>query len=249
MSASVNTLLGGHQRPNYWNNLGLWSAAQDYDSACCALAQAHAQAIALSAQDRLIDLACGSGASLLFWQQHYGLSHSVGLDKTTPKRSKSTQLVRGHFDRLPLPTALNNQRFDAAICIDAAYHAQSIEAFLKTAQALLVNHGRLVFSTIVSPDNNSAKRLDLRLAGIPNASQISYRELNQALATDWSNTEVLSLDTVFTGFAEHVAKREKELTWAQKLSPAWLKIQATASLCERMISANFDYVLISAQRR
>lgn len=249
MSVSVNTLLGGHQRPNYWNNLGLWAAAQDYDSACCALAQAHAQAIALSPQDRLIDLACGSGASLLFWQQHYRLSHCVGLDKATAKHNKGTQFVQGHFDRLPLPTTLKDQPFDAAICIDAAYHAKSIEAFLATAQALLVSDGRLVFSTIVSPDSNAAKRLDLRLAGIPNASQVSYRALNLALTTNWSNINVLSLDSVFKGFAEHVAQREKQLTWAQKLSPAWLKIQATASLCERMLSANIDYLLISAQRR
>ena len=249
MSSLVNTLLGGLQRPHYWNNLGLWSEATDYDSACCALAQAHAQAVALSAQDRLIDLACGSGASLLFWQQHYRVSQCIGLDKTTAQRSKSSQLVCGHFDRLPLPTVLNDQRFDAAICIDAAYHAQSIEAFLATAKAMLVENGRLVFSTVVSPDSHPVKRLDLRLAGIPNGSQINYRQLNQALATDWSNIKILPLDSVFTGFAKHVATREKELTWAQKLSPAWLKIQATASLCERMISASFNYVLISAQRR
>lgn len=249
MNASVNILLGGHQRPNYWNNLGLWSATNDYDSACFALAQAHAQAIALSAQDRLIDLACGSGASLILWQQHYGLRHCVGLDKTTPLGSKTRQFIHGHFDQLPLPTTLENQVFDAAICIDAAYHAHSIEAFLATAQALLVSDGRLVFSTVVSPDSKPAKRLDLRLAGIPHGSQINYSALNRALVTGWKHTELLSLDTVFIGFAQHVARREKQLTWAQKLSPAWLKIKATASLCERLLTANVDYVLISAKRR
>ncbi|MDZ4297858.1 MAG: methyltransferase domain-containing protein [Moraxellaceae bacterium] len=248
MSAQINALLGGQQRPHFWNNLGLWSASDDYDNACSALAHVHAQAIALNPQDHLIDLACGSGASLKLWQQHYGLKHVIGLEKTIATQS-ATAIIRGRFDQLPLPRALQDRSFDAAICIDAAYHAQSISAFLNTAKTVLVSQGRLVFSTVVGPDNSPAKRLDLRLAGIPHASQVTYQALNQALAADWENIEINVLSSVFSGFAEHVARREAQLTWRDKLSPSWLKILATAALCKRLQAANFDYVLISAQRR
>jgi len=248
VSARINALLGGQQQSQYWNNLGLWSAETNYDNACRALAHVHAQAIALNPHDYLIDLACGSGASLKLWQQHYGLKHVIGLEKTSTARS-TTPILRGRFDQLPLPAPLLDRSFDAAICIDAAYHAQSISAFLNTAKTLLVSQGRLVFSTVVGPDNSPAKRLDLRLAGIPHASQVTYQTLNQALAADWENIEINVLSSVLSGFAEHVARREQQLTWRDKFSPAWLKIQATAALCKRLQTANFDYVLISAQRR
>jgi cyclopropane fatty-acyl-phospholipid synthase-like methyltransferase len=248
VSAQINALLGGQQRPHFWNNLGLWSAGSDYDNACSALAHVHAQAIALNPQDYLIDLACGSGASLKLWQQHYGLKHVIGLEKTIITQS-ATAIISGRFDQLPLPRPLQGRSFDAAICIDAAYHAQSITAFLNTAQTVLISQGRLVFSTVVCPDNSPAKRLDLRLAGIPHASQVTYQTLNQALAADWKNIEINVLSSVFSGFAEHVVRREQQLTWRDKFSPAWLKIQATAALCKRLQTANFDYVLISAQRR
>ncbi len=252
MNPSISSLLGGEQKPWHWSNLGLWQGQDQYDHACAALAHVHAQAIKLNASDQLIDLACGGGASLALWQQHYAVTRLQALDINTPALPSPVPIINGRFDRLPLPASLQGQLFDAAICVDAAYHARSITDFLQVAHALLKPNGRLAFSTVMRPlswQGRPGTRLSLELAGIPRASQPTQSTLINALEHDWQHANITPLNSVFSGFADHVARRKTQLTTKQKISPAWAKIVATAALCRRLETDGFQYVLISAEKR
>lgn len=73
-------VLGDHaQLP--WSNLGYWQAGQqDYAAACRMLADHLAQTVNLNSKDKLLDLGCGQGASLLHWQQHYQVQYLAGVE-------------------------------------------------------------------------------------------------------------------------------------------------------------------------
>ena len=63
-----------------WSNLGYWQEqSQNYPLACQMLADQLAQAVQLKKTDRLLDLGCGQGASLLHWLSHYQLEQLAAV--------------------------------------------------------------------------------------------------------------------------------------------------------------------------
>jgi 2-polyprenyl-3-methyl-5-hydroxy-6-metoxy-1,4-benzoquinol methylase len=243
-----------------WANLGDWSTARHYDEACRALALRVGQAAALSPGDRVLDLACGHGASLALWPQAFGLRQVSGLEFQSHCVEKIRAhapagldaIVHGRFDTLPASALLPAQSFDAAVCVDAAYHAQSLEAFAAFAAAMLKPQGRFAFTTLVAPGPlGTALRLALAPAQIPAASvQEESAVIATLVAQGFTRITVQNLDAaVLQGFADFVARRQHELSWAQKASAGWLKIRSTGWLCQRAHRhGTLHYALISATK-
>ena len=118
-------VLGDHaQLP--WSNLGCWQAGQqDYTAACRMLTDHLAQTVNLNSKDKLLDLGCGQGASLLYWQQHYQVQYLAGVELQAACVANIQQhlpelnaIYQASFLRLKeLPFS---QRFAVVLCLDAA---------------------------------------------------------------------------------------------------------------------------------
>lgn len=255
-----------------WTNLGCWqqsdgSPLTHYAEAAEQLAARVGAAAITCPGQYVVDLGCGQGASLLLWQQQFATAHAVGLElqatcvETGQAHARAgISLHQGRFDQLPLPeplsTCLPPAGCDAVVCVDAAYHADSLGAFTAVAQKLLRAQGRLAFTTVLKPPHNSLlsqlqQHLMTGLSGIPKASFVTARELEHTLTRlgfEAIHLEVLDTE-VLQGFADFVTRRSAELPTLKKRSMAWLKIAGTAALCRHWFRRQkTHYVLVSAQR-
>lgn len=249
-----------HDGAAAWVNLGLWQQAnQDYVSAATALANRHWQLASPAAGTRLLDAGCGYGASLHHWQ---ALDPTLKLTALECQPICLQQLAKdgwsvidGRFDSIPLPSGLPVASQDTLICLDAAYHASSLQHFARFASQALRPDGVLVFSTLlVSQDVNATTRLLLRAAGVPPGSQVDAMELQKTLEdAGFRLVELIDLgaegDRVLAGFSAYTQRRVGELTLRQRLSVEWLKIALTGRLCAKLSAqARVRYVLIRAER-
>lgn len=243
-----------------WANLGLWQKANlDYCSAAIALADRHWQLAKPAAHSRLLDAGCGHGASLHHWR---ALEPTLNLTALECQQACLHRLAKdgwatahGRFDTLPLPPGLPPASQDTVICMDAAYHASSLQNFTQFASQALRPGGVLVFSTLLIPQTvNTSTRLLLRAAGIPVASQVCAEELKMTLeATGFELLNLIDLDAegkgVLAGFANYAQRRAKQLGLRQRMSAEWLKIAMTGRLCAMLSQqAQVCYVLVRAQR-
>lgn len=252
-----------------WANLGCWSDAQlrdgDYASAAEALARAHADAVHLTPGEHVLDLGAGTGAGMLLWQQAYSADRVTAVEHQPRLASALQALARPAHDRVfcaafdaPLPPELLNEPANAALCVDAAYHARSLDAFARTAASALHPGGRLAFSTLITTDTydraSAWQRLRLRrllaLADIAPTSFASAATLRRTLAAaGWHDIQVDTLDTVLPGFAAFAAQRGATLPLTRRLRPDWLKIALTGQLCASLARDGLAaYVLVSARR-
>lgn len=251
-------LLSETQRPLAWSNLGYWENTNDYVIACEQLAAKVGRAANLKPGNRLLDLACGEGASIAFWRQHFGINYITALDIQTrsinniryyfidqqriDKSYFSLRVIQGSFDQTELPIGVDKHHADAIVCVDAAYHASTITAFLDFCSQALKPAGHLAFCTLVkseqwqqaSPWQKVQHEWLLKLAGIPKASVVSAFELEHHLAErGFEHIKISHMDNeVLAGFSAYIQHRATNLSFAQRLSPAWQKIVMTAKLCD-----------------
>jgi SAM-dependent methyltransferase len=251
-------LLGDAPAPLAWANLGDWSTATHYTDACRDLAVRVGRAAVLQGDDRVLDLACGHGASLALWPAAFGVRRVCGLEfqSRCVERIRAQapavleRIVPDRFDTLPSPFA--GQAFDAVVCVDAAYHARSLADFAAFAAQHLRAQGRFAFTTLLAPEHrppSSLLRFVLARAGIPAASTLSATALHAALAAQgFRDIQLQPLDAeVLQGFAAFVPRRRRELSWRQRASAGWLKIEATALLCHAAQSRGaLHYALVGA---
>lgn len=230
-----------------------------YAQAAEALAARVGETAQLTEHTHLLELACGQGASLWLWQRKFNVTQisAIEIQKASvqllrQRSSAAWTIAHGRFDTLPLPASIEPGSYDAVVCVDAAYHACSLSAFLQVARTAMVEGGRLSFTTLaVNPAYGELpKLLSLLLtkADIPNASLQTPHEIEDSMINAGFNGVKIELldDKVFAGFAQHIRDRAGQLTWRQKMSPAWFKIKATALLCSSLVETpRLHYVLIS----
>lgn len=265
--AIATALLSGRQEVLAWSSLGCWAHASQHADACRELALLHGRAAGLTAGDHVLDLGCGHGASLALWPEVFAVGAVSALewqaDCVAAIRAAAPAALRAvhhaRFDRLPLPPGLADQ-VDHVLCVDAAYHADSLDDFLAVAAAALKDGGSLAFSTLLQAEalaqlpawrQRLLQRL-LALAGIPAASIVSLAALRAALARQgFEEVAIRHLDAdVLGGFADFVLRRRQELGWRQRLSPGWAKIELTAAFCRHLQrGGELHYSLIRARRR
>jgi cyclopropane fatty-acyl-phospholipid synthase-like methyltransferase len=257
-------LLAGPGGDARWYNLGFWHDTRDYTAACVAMARLHGRTANLLPGQAVLELGCGRGAALSIWRNEFGLKRISALDMRAQcvsslerhQPAPAEPIVQGRFDR-PLPAILARQRYDAVVCIDAAYHATSLPEFAACASSVLRAGGILVFSTLTDTGTGAARwrtRLRdaaLRLAGVP-AESIMTQPALQSVLQQHGLVEIEIRDIgahVFAGFHAWVCRRHRELTARQRTSLAWTRIRITAWLCQYVAHHMLlDYVLVSARR-
>jgi len=243
-------------RATRWQNLGLWRGTEDYDTACEALAVAVGEAARLGPGDKLVELACGAGAAFPLWQRRFGVTDIIGLEVDAGRAARASELGRvltgpaivdGQLVGLQAVDAFD--RFDAVVCVDAAYHLGSASALATASHAALRPGGRLAFTTLTHAGSGSDEGEAgwvTRIAKLSDGAIQSQQAWSQTLEeTGFSEVTTTALDEVLEGFVAHVGRRR----WAGWLTPGWAKIEATALLARLgHWSGTLDYTLVSATR-
>lgn len=259
---AINSQYLGDDRVLAWSNLGYWDEhCTNYVQACRKLADQMAQAIELSSDDALLDLGCGQGASLVHWQQIYGIHDLTAVEL----QGACIEKIQRHLEPLPLLyqasflqlDQLNIQKkFDAVLCIDAAYHSP-LDQFLATVYKLLKPQGRLGFHYLalsaqffqLSPLQQMRYRYLLKAADIDLDHVQTVSGLEQQLRThhfEQIQIQDISLP-VLKGFADYF----QYLKTGQAIphfNIDYFKIMMTAKLCQQLYQQGMlQYVQVSAR--
>ena len=248
-----------------WNNLGNWANENDYGMACQALSRLHGQAAQLRAGQHVLELACGYGAAFELWQNEFNVNKISALEYRPQcvahiKQESLAQLVQISEGRFyPLPKQLTHVGYDAVVCVDAAYHAQSLAQFLGVIASVLKTEGRFAFSTLMLADDYANYQLTqrvfvqgvLRLANINKANVLSHAQIMQlAHQQHLLDIQIVPLNSVFAGFAQWVEQRGTQLPQSLKLSKDWQKIYLTARWCNWLVNHPLlSYVLVSGKKQ
>jgi cyclopropane fatty-acyl-phospholipid synthase-like methyltransferase len=213
---------------------------------------------------RILELACGYGASIEFWTKQFGV-FSVDVIDIRPKCLSAIKdlnppglglCLTGSADDLELflkpKGPLQLQNYDAVVCVDAAYHFSQLPAVFAAASKLLKPDGRLVWTNFLDIHGQRPgflRRKLLNMAGIPPHAILTQKELsNQLTEQNLSLETLVALNSeVLGGFAKHVERRRHEVHIGAKLSPAWWKISATGLAGAQLCKSGFlEYSLIGA---
>lgn len=253
----------GDDSPLAWSNLGYWQALQSdshqhyYPQACQTLADQVAISVQLKKSDRVLDLGCGQGASLLHWLNEYDVEQlsAVELQTTCIERiQKNLPQVESYcqsFLNLKQLNFLNS--FDAVICIDAAYHS-NLNSFLNSATAVLNSNGRLGFHYLMWSDTwhncsylqKQQYRYLLKSADVEWRHLMNEQQLVQTLAQHGLGDIVIQdfSAPVLDGFAEYI---ETSAIEKKSFDLAQFKIGMTAKLCRKLYQDGLvRYIQISA---
>ena len=263
---AINAAVLGDGTQLPWSNLGYWQAGQqDYAAACCALADHLGRSVNLNSKDKLLDLGCGQGASLLHWQQHYQVQYLAGVELQAACVANIQQhlpelnaIYQASFLRLKdLPFS---QRFDVVLCLDAAYHSPVV-LLLEQISSVLNSNARIGFHHLVLSERwehlNALQRRKyqwlLKSADVNLKNLMTVGAMYSCLDHfEFKNIQIDDLsEAVFSGFAEYVkntlnSKPSDGYVQGSKLDH--FKIQMTAKLCRKLYQEGIvRYVQVTAQ--
>lgn len=257
---AIHATLLGDDAVCPWTNLGLWRNTCSYVAACQYLANHLAGRLRLRAMDRVLDLGCGQGASLLFWQQYHAVTDITAVElqaKCVEKIqhqpwAQSIQLHQGSFLALD---AFHLKQYDVVMCIDALYHHDAMQ-FLSHVQPYIAPSGRIGFhylmlnprfETLTTYQKMKYQYL-LKVADI-NIQHLhtttAFQAQMHALGYEDITIDDLSQD-VFAGFSHYV---QRKLPGQHLKSLDTLKIKMTAKLCQKLAQDGLiDYVQVCAKK-
>ena len=264
---AIDAALLGDERNCAWSNLGLWHQDHlSYPQACEALARALADSVNLNSKDKVLDLGCGQGASLILWKENYAVEHLEAVE-LQEKYFLHNQKFLPAVDNIHHGSFLNlNQlsfkfKFDVVLCIDAAYHSD-VNLFVSSASSVLNSKGRLAFHYLILNSKydelSSLQKMKLRLllkAADVNLNHLKTRQqLNERMRVQhFENVEIQNLnESVFNGFSKYI----KSALFKERIGKIphhfldLKKIQLTAKLCAQLYADGIiEYVQISAKKK
>ncbi|MBF7688927.1 class I SAM-dependent methyltransferase [Acinetobacter sp. EC24] len=240
-----------------WTNLGFWQPqTHSYVQACEQLATHLADQLQLCANDHVLDLGCGQGASLFFWQQNYAVKQITGIELQAncvarlQNVSHDIQVHQGSFLALDGLT----QQYDVIVCIDALYHSY-LPDFFHAIRHLVKPNTRVGFHYLLFNERwhnqtwlqQKKYQYLLKSANV----QVAHLETVQTLQSmaqvqGYHQLEIQRLSQeVFLGFANYVAQQPA----TQFTGLSGFKIKMTAKLCQKLYQDGLlDYVQVTMSK-
>jgi SAM-dependent methyltransferase len=132
-------------------NWGYWLSSTSTQKEACDNLMEMLLAFVPEKSGRILDVACGKGATTRYLLRHYSHSDVVGINTSEVQLRRARVNAPGCALYLMDATALAfpDGWFDTVICVEAAFHFDSREGFLREAWRVLRPHGHLVLSDIL----------------------------------------------------------------------------------------------------
>jgi SAM-dependent methyltransferase len=272
-----------------WGNLGDWGVAAQsvvsYPQAAQALARRVTQAAELRAGHRVLFVGCGLGEELRWACGAHGLALAVGVEADAALAEQAQRRAAADAggrwwveagDALDLDAALArfvmrsrwsaDERFDAIVSVDAAYHFSPRDDWLQGAARWLKPGGRLAFTDLTlgqgrdAPPWRWARRAAGAMAGV-NASDLLACDEACRRVESCGFVEVRAEDLgapVLDGFVDFVQRHSAVLAQAMGLRlqhpaavagqlPGWRRVVATAGLMSALRRGGLSYTLFAAR--
>jgi MPBQ/MSBQ methyltransferase len=143
-------------------------------------------AISGEARGTILDVACGNGATTAHLATHFAPEHITAINFSSRQIKRAVERAPGCrfvlMDATALGFAANS--FDHLICVEAAFHFRTRDAFLREAVRVLKPEGRLVLADAVLPPGSEMQ---------PSANYVTGAEEYRArcLASGFSAVDVV----------------------------------------------------------
>jgi MPBQ/MSBQ methyltransferase len=143
---------------DYFEHSGFWNfgyrvtGAESPREACEKLME-RLLAMIGEARGTILDVACGNGATTAYLTKHFAPERITAINFSSRQMARAVERAPGCRFVLMDATALAfpNNSFDYLICVEAAFHFHTRDAFLREAVRVLKPQGRLVLADAVLP--------------------------------------------------------------------------------------------------
>ena len=203
---------------------------------------------------KILDIACGLGATTRHLLRYYAPADVIGINISETQLAQARQIAPGCAFLLMVMDAVNLQfpdaTFDAIICVEAAFHFNTRDQFLREACRVLKPGGWLTLSGILSPQPSS--RTQRRLHRVEEncvATLDDYRQ--RFLAASFSQVQMVNAtENCWEGFKRHLQRWPKEERAAGRLSwgDYWRATLGFRMVLRTRQRALRSYVLATAQK-
>jgi ubiquinone/menaquinone biosynthesis C-methylase UbiE len=239
-------------------NLGYWVDTGDYGDACRAMVDLVADGAGIVEGDRVLDAGCGFG------DQDYRIATlrrpaSVVALNITDKQLAYAREKFAHASiefRKCSATAISLPAcsVDVVMSIEAAFHFDTRETFLREAFRVLAGNGRLSVADIVPLERDGKllkgglnQLIARQVYQVPSANLYGAAEYRRVVeACGFVDVKVTSIrDQVFPGFSDYMARLRTSAGEADRLHPL---VRHLSKLLLGDPFAISDYVLVTARK-
>ena len=141
-------------------NFGFWDERTGDQKQACENLMEKLLDLTSNRSGTILDVACGKGASTSYLMKYYRPEMVTGINISEKQLETARKNAPGCAFRLMDATALDfpDGSFDTVICVEAAFHFDTREDFLKEAHRVLKPGGTLVLSDILMNLEGEKKR-------------------------------------------------------------------------------------------
>jgi len=144
-----------------FQNYGCWDTNPPDRRAACERLMERLLALLPAGRGRVLDVACGKGASTRYLLRYYSPAQVVGVN-VSPKqlatcRGNVPQVAFLQMDAARL--GFGDATFDHLVCVEAAFHFDTRADFLREAHRVLRPGGRLVLTDVLLTCEAERRRL------------------------------------------------------------------------------------------